>query len=123
MTTIHSSKGLEFDAVFFIGLTQRNLPGFERGRLEIPDQLLQEVVPALPDAFRSSFDGNGVCLQFPSQGHRHSIHEMGSPRFHDIEELLSLPVERACEFTQYRKQSVRGHNHRHMRGRGEGVIG
>ncbi len=46
VTTIHSSKGLEFDAVFFIGLTQRNLPGFERSRLEIPDQLLQEVVPS-----------------------------------------------------------------------------
>ena len=46
VTTIHSAKGLEFDAVFFVGLTQRNLPGFERGRLEIPDQLLQEVVPA-----------------------------------------------------------------------------
>jgi ATP-dependent exoDNAse (exonuclease V) beta subunit len=46
VTTIHSAKGLEFDAVFFVGLTQRNLPGFERNRLEIPDQLLQEVVPS-----------------------------------------------------------------------------
>jgi DNA helicase-2/ATP-dependent DNA helicase PcrA len=46
VTTIHSAKGLEYDAVFFIGLTRRNLPGSERNRLEIPDQLLQEVVPS-----------------------------------------------------------------------------
>ena len=46
VTTIHSAKGLEFDAVFFIGLTQRNLPGFERNKLEIPDALLKEAVPS-----------------------------------------------------------------------------
>jgi len=46
VTTIHSAKGLEYEAVFFVGLSQRNLPGSERNRLEIPDALLQEVVPA-----------------------------------------------------------------------------
>jgi DNA helicase-2/ATP-dependent DNA helicase PcrA len=43
--TIHASKGLEFDAVFVLGLTQSNLPGRDRWSVDIPDQLLAEVLP------------------------------------------------------------------------------
>lgn len=43
--TIHASKGLEFDAVAVLGLTQSNLPGRDRWSADIPDQLLAEVLP------------------------------------------------------------------------------
>ena len=48
--TVHQSKGLEFDAVYVIGLTRYNWPGRERGGVDIPDALLPETVPADPDA-------------------------------------------------------------------------
>ena len=38
--TIHQAKGLEFDAVFVIGLTASDFPGSDRSRLDIPDALL-----------------------------------------------------------------------------------
>lgn len=43
--TVHQSKGLEFDVVFVIGMTLRNWPGSDRGRTDIPDQLLPEALP------------------------------------------------------------------------------
>ncbi|MCB0882368.1 MAG: ATP-dependent helicase [Thermoleophilia bacterium] len=48
--TVHQSKGLEFDAVYVIGLTHRQWPGHDRGRTDIPDALLPEVMPNDPDA-------------------------------------------------------------------------
>jgi DNA helicase II / ATP-dependent DNA helicase PcrA len=45
LMTIHASKGLEFDAVFVLGLVQSNLPGRDRWSADIPDQLLAEVLP------------------------------------------------------------------------------
>lgn len=43
--TVHQSKGLEFDVVFVVGMTQRNWPGSDRARSDIPDQLLPEALP------------------------------------------------------------------------------
>ncbi len=43
--TIHQAKGLEFDAVYVIGLSDRKWPGRDRPRADIPDQLLPEVLP------------------------------------------------------------------------------
>jgi DNA helicase-2/ATP-dependent DNA helicase PcrA len=48
--TIHQAKGLEFDAVFVIGLTRANFPGADRGGADIPDALLPEVLPRGRDA-------------------------------------------------------------------------
>ena len=48
--TIHQAKGLEFDAVFVIGLTRAGFPGADRGRADIPDALLPEVLPRGRDA-------------------------------------------------------------------------
>ncbi len=48
--TIHQAKGLEFDAVFVIGLTRANFPGSDRGGADIPDALLPEVLPRGRDA-------------------------------------------------------------------------
>jgi DNA helicase-2/ATP-dependent DNA helicase PcrA len=48
--TIHQAKGLEFDAVFAIGLTRANFPGADRGGADIPDALLPEVLPRGRDA-------------------------------------------------------------------------
>ncbi len=48
--TIHQSKGLEFDAVFVMGMTQFNFPGRERTRSDIPDALLPEALPRGRDA-------------------------------------------------------------------------
>lgn len=43
--TVHQAKGLEFDAVFVIGLTHRNWPGPNRPGPDIPDALLPEALP------------------------------------------------------------------------------
>ena len=48
--TIHQAKGLEFDAVFVVGMTRANFPGKDRGEIDIPDQLLPEVLPRARDA-------------------------------------------------------------------------
>ncbi len=48
--TIHQAKGLEFDAVFVVGMTRGNFPGKDRGEIDIPDQLLPEVLPRARDA-------------------------------------------------------------------------
>jgi DNA helicase-2/ATP-dependent DNA helicase PcrA len=43
--TVHQAKGLEFDAVFVIGMTRASFPGKDRGAVDIPDQLLPEALP------------------------------------------------------------------------------
>ncbi len=48
--TIHQSKGLEFDAVWVLGLVHFNFPGRDRGRADIPDALLPEALPRGKDA-------------------------------------------------------------------------
>jgi DNA helicase II / ATP-dependent DNA helicase PcrA len=48
--TVHQAKGLEFDAVLVIGLTRAGFPGADRGRVDIPDALLPEVLPRGRDA-------------------------------------------------------------------------
>ena len=48
--TVHQAKGLEFDAVFVIGLTRANFPGSDRLGIDIPDALLAEVLPRGRDA-------------------------------------------------------------------------
>ncbi len=48
--TVHQAKGLEFDAVFVVGMTRAGFPGADRGRVDIPDQLLPEALPRGRDA-------------------------------------------------------------------------
>ncbi len=48
--TIHQSKGLEFDAVFVLGMVHMNFPGRDRVRADIPDALLPEALPRGRDA-------------------------------------------------------------------------
>ncbi|WP_217914576.1 ATP-dependent helicase [Miltoncostaea marina] len=48
--TVHQAKGLEFDAVFVVGMTRATLPGSDRGRVDIPDALLPEALPRGRDA-------------------------------------------------------------------------
>lgn len=48
--TIHGAKGLEFDVVFVVGLTQAGFPGRNRRGADIPDALLPEVLPQGRDA-------------------------------------------------------------------------
>ena len=47
--TIHQAKGLEFDAVFVVGLSDRRWPGRDRPRADVPDALLPEVLPKGPE--------------------------------------------------------------------------
>lgn len=51
--TIHQSKGMEFDVVFVLGMTQGNFPGRERQRADIPDALLPEALPRGRDAYEA----------------------------------------------------------------------
>ncbi len=53
ITTMHSSKGLEFDHVFVVGLTQRSMPGRRRSKETVPDALLNE---SLPSDSRADFE-------------------------------------------------------------------
>ena len=46
--TVHQAKGLEFDAVFVIGMVRSSFPGSDRGGVDIPDALLPEVLPRGP---------------------------------------------------------------------------
>ncbi|MGD9696405.1 MAG: ATP-dependent helicase [Thermoleophilia bacterium] len=48
--TVHQAKGLEFDAVFVIGMTRASFPGSDRGRVDLPDALLPEALPRGRDA-------------------------------------------------------------------------
>ena len=48
--TVHQAKGLEFDAVFVIGLVRSTFPGSDRLGVDIPDALLAEVLPRGRDA-------------------------------------------------------------------------
>ena len=48
--TIHQSKGLEFDAVWVLGMVHANFPGRDRSRTDIPDVLLPEALPRGRDA-------------------------------------------------------------------------
>ena len=48
--TIHQSKGLEFDAVYVIGMTHYSWPGRNRPGPDIPDALLPEALPRDADA-------------------------------------------------------------------------
>ncbi len=44
VSTIHQSKGLEFDVVFVVGLVQSRVPGRDRSRHDIPSELLPEAL-------------------------------------------------------------------------------
>ena len=63
--TIHQAKGLEFDAVFVVGMTRANFPGKDRGEIDIPDQLLPEVLPRGPRRPRGGVAPPGVRRHDP----------------------------------------------------------
>ena len=48
--TVHQAKGLEFDAVFVVGMVQRRWPGPQQRGTDIPDALLPEALPSERDA-------------------------------------------------------------------------
>jgi len=48
--TVHQAKGLEFDAVFVVGMVLRRWPGHEERGADIPDALLPEALPPEKDA-------------------------------------------------------------------------
>jgi DNA helicase II / ATP-dependent DNA helicase PcrA len=48
--TVHQAKGLEFDAVFVIGLVRASFPGHDRRGADVPDALLPEALPRGRDA-------------------------------------------------------------------------
>ncbi len=50
VSTIHQSKGLEFDAVFVVGLVASRVPGRDRRGADIPDGLLPESIERGRDA-------------------------------------------------------------------------
>lgn len=50
VSTIHQAKGLEFDAVFVIGFVASRMPGRDRQRTDIPDELLPETIQRGRDA-------------------------------------------------------------------------
>ncbi len=50
VSTIHQSKGLEFDAVFVVGLVSSRVPGRDRRGADIPDALLPESIERGRDA-------------------------------------------------------------------------
>ena len=50
VSTIHQSKGLEFDVVFVVGLVESRMPGRDRHHSDIPDALLPEMIQRGRDA-------------------------------------------------------------------------
>ncbi len=63
--TVHQAKGLEFDAVFIIGMTEAAWPGRERKGADIPDQLLTEALPRGRRGARRRGPPAGICGTHP----------------------------------------------------------
>jgi DNA helicase-2/ATP-dependent DNA helicase PcrA len=99
VSTIHQSKGLEFDVVFVIGFVASRLPGRDRPHSDIPDELLPETIQRGRDAHVA--EKRRLTYVAMTRARRHlylSTFEMGervrqrpSPFFEDAREALGNP--------------------------------
>ena len=99
VSTIHQSKGLEFDAVFFVGLVYARMPGRDRQHSDIPDQLLPETIQRGRDAHVAEKRRLAYVAMTRARTHLYlTTYEMGerarqrtSPFFDDARELMGNP--------------------------------
>ncbi|WP_217922924.1 ATP-dependent helicase [Miltoncostaea oceani] len=104
--TIHQAKGLEFDAVFVVGMTRAGFPGADRSRVDIPDQLLPEVLPRGRDAHVA--EARRLAYVAMTRARRHlvlcapahngaGIAQTPSPFFEEARAVLGAEVEEVGE--------------------------
>lgn len=99
VSTIHQSKGLEFDAVFFVGLVYARMPGRDRQQSDIPDALLPETIQRGRDAHIA--EKRRLAYVAMTRARRHlylATYDMGertrqrtSPFFDDAREAMGDP--------------------------------
>jgi DNA helicase-2/ATP-dependent DNA helicase PcrA len=99
VSTIHQSKGLEFDAVFFVGLVHARMPGRDRQQSDIPDALLPETIQRGRDAHIAEKRRLAYVAMTRARTHLYlTTYEMGerarqrtSPFFEEAREAMSNP--------------------------------
>ena len=99
VSTIHQSKGLEFDVVFFVGLVSARMPGRDRQHSDIPDELLPEIIQRGRDAHIAEKRRLAYVAMTRARTHLYlTTYEMGervrqraSPFFDEAREVLGNP--------------------------------
>ena len=99
VSTIHQSKGLEFDVVFFVGLVYARMPGRDRQHSDIPDELLPETIQRGRDAHIAEKRRLAYVAMTRARTHLYlTTYEMGervrqrtSPFFDDAREAVGNP--------------------------------
>jgi DNA helicase-2/ATP-dependent DNA helicase PcrA len=109
--TIHQAKGLEFDAVFVIGLTQSGFPGANRRGVDIPDALLTQSLPRGRDAHVA--EARRLAYVAMTRARHHlvlstvafgsgGVPQSPSPFFEEAREALAAAVEDVGEAPERR---------------------
>ncbi len=109
--TVHQAKGLEFDAVFVIGMTRAGFPGADRGGVNIPDALLPEALPRSRDAHVA--EARRLAYVAMTRARRHlvlttlaagagGVAQTPSPFFEEAREAVGAAVEDVGEAPERR---------------------
>ena len=104
--TVHQAKGLEFDAVFVVGMIRASFPGPDKRGVDIPDQLLTEVLPRGRDAHAA--ESRRLVYVAMTRARRHlvlstlaasagGVAQAPSPFFEEARAVIGAPVEEVGE--------------------------
>ena len=104
--TVHQAKGLEFDAVFVVGMIRASFPGPDKRGIDIPDALLTEVLPRGRDAHAA--ESRRLVYVAMTRARRHlvlstlaagasGVQQFPSPFFEEARAALGAEVEEVGE--------------------------
>ena len=104
--TVHQAKGLEFDAVFVVGMIRASFPGPDKRGIDIPDALLTEVLPRGRDAHAA--ESRRLVYVAMTRARRHlvlttlaagasGVQQFPSPFFEEARAALGAEVDEVGE--------------------------